>query len=569
MANLKRQFNEARQLHQQGRLAEAERLYRKIHRLAPRNADVLSALGAVLLHQNAPDAALEPLAKAATLRPKDAGAQAALGHVHLLRRQFDEAHQAFEKSLALDATDGGSWFALGFALAQSGQPRQAESAYRRALEIDPTSLDALNNLAGVLQTQGRAKEAAVLYHQALASAPNQTEVRANLALVLEMTNALAESEAEARRVLSEQPAHPGMRLLIAQLAFRAGNIDGAVQTATMLVENGAPSTLTAEAWHLIGQARDRLGQFDQAFAAFTSGNDLMARSASSVDADAMRYRRYVAAYGALGTPKVGAPRARDTGRRVAFFVGFPRSGTTLMEDILGAHPAIVTTGEHSPLEAARAALHAHAPGLRFPADLNTAPATLLDSAVDAYWQTASAEFGVTDKGVLFLDKLPLNIVEIGLIERLFPNAPILVALRDPRDVCLSCFTQHFSLNDAMANFLTLDDTARLYAAVMALWRDARAARANPWLEYRYEDLVADPDAVLRSVFAFLDLPWDAGLLERRLKPTDRYVATPSRDAVARPISNQAVGRWRHYRAHLATANTALAPFLTAFGYPLD
>jgi len=567
MANLKRQFNQARQLHQQGRLADAERLYRKIHRQVPRNAEVLSALGTVLLHQNAPEAALEPLSKAAKLRPKDAGAQAALGHVHLLRQRFDEARHAFELSLALDATDGDSWFALGFALAQSGQTHQAESAYRRALAINPASLDALNNLAGVLQTQGRAKEAAILYREALKLAPDLIEIRANLAQVLEMTNTLDESNAEARRVLSEQPGHSGMQLLIAQLAFRAGNYDTALRAATTLAENGAPATLTAEAWHLIGQARDRLEQYDQAFTAFTNGNDLMARTATLVDAT--RYHRYVATHHARGAPQTAVPPLRDTGRRIAFFVGFPRSGTTLMEDILGAHPAVVTTGEHSPLEAARAALHAHAPALHFPADLNSAPAEVLEAAVDAYWDAAKAEFGVTADGPLFLDKLPLNIVETGLIARLFPTAPILVALRDPRDVCLSCFTQHFSLNDAMANFLTLDDTASLYAAVMALWCDARQGLANPWLEYRYEDLVADPDTVLRSVFAFLGLTWDADLLERRLAPAERYVATPSRDAVARPISTGAVGRWRHYRSRLASAEMALMPYIKAFGYPLD
>ena len=357
-----------------------------------------------------------------------------------------------------------------------------------------------------------------------------------------------------------------MRLLLAQLALRAGDYDGAGRAAKALLDSGAPPKLAAEAWHLLGQTRDRQAQFDLAFSAFTKGNDLMAQSAAGTEIEAARYRRYVAAYLALGRADVAAPRARESGRRIAFFVGFPRSGTSLMEDILGAHPAVMTTGEHSPLEAARAVILAHQPGADFPAALGHASASQLDSAVEAYWQAASAGFDGIDNTVLFVDKLPLNIVEVGLIERLFPTAPILVALRDPRDVCLSCFMQHFSLNDAMANFLTLGDTTGLYAAVMGLWRCSRGQISNPWLEYRYEDLVANPQAVLKSVFAFLGLAWDADLLERRLKPSARYIATPSRDAVARPISAGAVGRWRHYQSQLVRANADLAPFVAEFDY---
>ena len=168
-----------------------------------------------------------------------------------------------------------------------------------------------------------------------------------------------------------------------------------------------------------------------------------------------------------------------------------------------------------------------------------------------------------------VDKLPLNLVDAGLISLLFPDARIIVALRDPRDAVLSCFMQDFRLNDAMAAFLGRASTAGLYHAVMSLWLHYRTVLALPWMEYRYEDLVADFEGTVRDLLSFVGEPWDPVVLRYREAIPGRAISTPSYAAVTSPIHGQAVERWRRYADWLAPEAAVLAPYVAAFGYPQD
>ena len=168
-----------------------------------------------------------------------------------------------------------------------------------------------------------------------------------------------------------------------------------------------------------------------------------------------------------------------------------------------------------------------------------------------------------------MDKLPLNIVDLGLANALFPQARVLVALRDPRDVCLSCFMQYFLLNDAMVNFLDLGQTARTYRAVMALWLHYRECLTLPYLEYRYEDLIEDFDGVVRQVLDFIGAGWHDDVALYREKALGEAINTPSYRNVTDALYRRSVGRWRAYREQLAPVLDELKPFAARFGYPED
>jgi hypothetical protein len=182
-----------------------------------------------------------------------------------------------------------------------------------------------------------------------------------------------------------------------------------------------------------------------------------------------------------------------------------------------------------------------------------------------FWDFAGKIEGMADAGRL-VEKLPLNIIELGLAARLFPGAPIIVALRDPRDVVLSCFMQEFHLNDAMAHFTTLEGAARLYALVMDLWFQCRTAPELNWMEYKYEDLVTAPEATTRKVFDFIGENWIDDVLDYRGRRSGRPIDTPSREALNEPIYTRAVGRWRAWEHHLAPVLPILAPYVSALGY---
>jgi hypothetical protein len=186
-----------------------------------------------------------------------------------------------------------------------------------------------------------------------------------------------------------------------------------------------------------------------------------------------------------------------------------------------------------------------------------------------YWRHACGFLNVTQPphDRVVLDKMPLLLTNLPFVTRLFPDAKILVALRDPRDVCLSCLRQRFGYvrNVAMSFFLDLHDTATLYSHVMNAWLTKRDAYPNPVLEIRYEDTVADFEARIRAMLDFLGLEFDEAVLSFHER-TDRIHNTPSFHAVSKRVSTGAVGRWRNYEAHLEPILPALAPFLSGFGY---
>jgi hypothetical protein len=183
-----------------------------------------------------------------------------------------------------------------------------------------------------------------------------------------------------------------------------------------------------------------------------------------------------------------------------------------------------------------------------------------------YWRRV-AETGANVAGKVALDKLPLNTMKLPLIARLFPEAKILFALRDPRDVVLSCFRQRFRMNASMYEFLTLDGAARFYDGVMRLAGLYRAKLDLDVHEHRYEDLIEDFDGQTRAICGFLGLPWRAEMREFAATLEDRSTATPSSIQVARGLYREGVGQWRRFREDLEPVLPILAPWAERFGYP--
>jgi hypothetical protein len=165
-----------------------------------------------------------------------------------------------------------------------------------------------------------------------------------------------------------------------------------------------------------------------------------------------------------------------------------------------------------------------------------------------------------------VDKLPLNIVHLGLAKSLFPQAKIVVALRDPRDACVSCFMQKFRINDAMANFLDLHTTGLTYQAVMGLWLHYRSYLGDSWLEYRYESLVENFDETVTEVLDFIGVGWHEDIAHYRQAAKKRVITTPSYRDVTGPVNSRALDRWRRYEQELAPILPLLEPFVDVFGY---
>jgi len=329
----------------------------------------------------------------------------------------------------------------------------------------------------------------------------------------------------------------------------------------------APAQARRQALYLSGLLLDKAGQVDQAFAAFAAGNNAMRSSRSDAAELAERYHRRISDYRThLSDPPALPPPEAPLPFQLVFFCGFPRSGTTLMEQILEAHPETMTTGEDSPLQRLYETLPAPPPGQSIDAaHLAGLTAQARDNLRNRFIEIVGDRIGDI-AGKTLIDKLPLNLIELGAIARLFPDSRVLVALRDPRDCVLSGFMQPFRLNDAMACFLDLPKVAETYAMVMDLYAEQKQTSGLPIAEYRYEDLIDDFDGTVRRVIDFAGLDWHDDVANYRDRLAGRYIATPSYIAVTKGLNRQAIGRWRRYEAQMQPILPILAPYAARFGY---
>jgi sulfotransferase family protein len=248
-----------------------------------------------------------------------------------------------------------------------------------------------------------------------------------------------------------------------------------------------------------------------------------------------------------------------------FILGFPRSGTTLLAEILASHPAAVLLDEKPVLRDAIAEFSVQPGGL---ARLAAAGPDEIAHWRGLYWQRVE-EAGIHASGKTLIDKVPINTLHLPLIARLFPQARIVFALRDPRDVVFSCFRRMFALNMFLYEFLSLPGTAAFYDATMALARIYRARLPLALLELRNEDLIADFDLQARRLCAFAGLPWDDAMTDFARRKDRRAIANPGAAQIARGLSGESQAQWRRYAGAMEPVLPLLGPWVRRFGYAPD
>jgi tetratricopeptide (TPR) repeat protein len=391
-----------------------------------------------------------------------------------------------------------------------------------------------------------------------------------MADICEMTNRLAEAQQYLQQGERLAPDHPLSHRLAATLLRRQGRVDEALARleAAPLPEN---NPLLAESIHFeLGRLYERRQDSASAYAHYQQGNRLLSERPEAAGTDKHAYLNMIQTIRQTFTPEWlttwSAPlEAIDTATPdPIFLVGFPRSGTTLLDQILSSHASLQVIEEQPLIADIRRELASTPAGYL---------ATLADMNPDRIQQLRhhyldnAARYLEPEKNGPFVDKLPLNIVHLGLIIRLFPNARIILALRHPCDVCLSCFMQAFAPNDAMANFYTLEDAARLYAEVMGLWHHYASLLALNYHPIKYEDIVADFEGETRRLLDFLGLEWDPRVLEYNKNARQRkHINTPSYNQVTEEIYTRARYRWQRYENQLRPVMPLLAPFIDHFNY---
>jgi tetratricopeptide (TPR) repeat protein len=571
-------FNLARGHCQTGQFAEAVVAYRQILAIEPNLAEACFELARVLARQGELDLAQTQYERAVALRPDFTPAHHGLAELFRVQDKFDEALLRYERVAALIPTSAEAQNNVANILAAMGRHDAAALRYVQALTLKPDFAEAHNNLGNVLKAQERLDAARVQYERALALKPDYVEAHSNLANVLKEQGRFNESVEHLRAALALKPnyaeAHNNLGAVLKDLgefaesavhydralALNPNYIDAHVGRAMMKTfrpddpELAALEALAAnpripqkKLMHIhfaLGKALEDAGQYDRAFEQWLAGNALKRREVNHDEAGEtqtfLRVREVIDSKLLESLATAGDPSPVPI-----FIVGMPRSGSTLIEQILASHPLVHGAGELPQLASiAHNVVDVRRQPIPYPEYLAQPHAEGLRQLGRAYLINAPA---LPAGKTRMTDKMPGNYRYIGLIRLILPNAKIIHVERDPVDTCLSCFSRIFTSGQTFSYDLSeLGRAYRRYHELMAHWRSVLPA--GGLLDVRYEDVVDNLEEQVRRMLKYCGLPWDERCLS--FHKTDRPVVTASNVQVRQPLYRSSVERWRRYEAHL-------------------
>jgi tetratricopeptide (TPR) repeat protein len=393
-----------------------------------------------------------------------------------------------------------------------------------------------------------------------------------LAVLYERRHRLKEAYSLIEKCLAAEPDYLEAELFKGRLLRRLK--DPAAETLFHKLANDpeADPLVRAQAWTEIAQKLDQETDYDGAMAALLKCKEFVRADEAPVLKESEALQRHLRGLAESLTP-AHFQRWTQAGqafplRKVAVLSSFPRSGTTLIEQVLDSHPGLVSSDEREAFGRDIFPALWRSPQTPLPTAeaLDQAPAERLAGQRERYLAYMAAALNEPIGERVHLDKNPTMTLLLPGFLRLFPEGRLLIALRDPRDVVISCFTQYLPLNPNSVCFLTLERAAQRYAHDMGVWLKLRQTICAPWLEIKYEDCVRNLEHEARRALAFLDLPWDPQVLQYRQRLQSKAVSSPTYEAVSKPLYTSAIGRWKNYQKYLEPCLPILQPFVKAFGY---
>ena len=523
-------------LHALGRLDEAAGHFALAAELRPDFAVAHNNLGSVLLARGEAAAAARAFERAVALAPNSADLQYNLGNALGVLGDAEPAIERLRRAIRLNPRHLGALVNLGAALVALGRPAEAVEVLRRALALKPDHVGANGNLGVALQALGESEAARSAFGKVVAAQPDNAAGLANLGNVLLELGELVSAERCLARATILAPRQPAYWRALGQLRrFAADGPELAALQALAAAPEGLDGDQRADLHFALAKALDESGRMEESFDHLLDANRLVRAQLAYDEAAAL------AELAAIAAAPVAPGDGGGAGAEIVLVFGMPRSGTSLVEQILASHPAVVGAGELPDLDRAAAAAG-------FPASANP---DALDRLGRAYLARLR---GLAPKAARIVDKTPANFRFAGLIAQVLPEARMIHVRRRPLDTCLSCFATRFAAGQAFTYDLAeLGRFWRAYAELMDHWR--RVLPAGRMIEVDYESLVAEPEGQIRRMLAHCGLDWDAACLDfhRHRRP----VRTASAAQVRQPITTASVGRAEAYRARLAPLIAAL------------
>lgn len=556
----------------QSRFAEAEPVFDHLVQLQPEEAAFWMNLAAARRGSGRLEEALQAFARAAALGERSGNFHYLLGLTHFERSDLESAKAVFAKGLAVAPEDAEMRLRYAQVCYEATYHDEALTALDPWPTAESTPLDVAAGVGNLLMNLGQTQRAETTLRAAAASRPADLNLVLTLVQYLERTNQVD----EAARRLAVLLADPRSELLGAELSMTRARVEQRQSHHELALEvliQSMPDFKQAHERHRVlfpmAQSLDALGRYEDAFEAIVKAHrsqveqvERTAPLAALRGPPQMKLAEFECSAADVATwDTAGAPPVEQS---PIFVVAFPRSGTTLLEVTLDAHPALKSMDEQPFIQNALEDITAL--GVHYPGELGRLRSDQLEEIRGAYWRRVARQVTLA-AGERLIDKNPLNILRLPVMRRLFPNAPIILAIRHPCDVVLSCYMQHFRAPDWALLCSSLPALVRGYRKTFDYWYRTVELVAPRVMEIRYEQMVEEFGSTVRRMSEFLGLPWDDALL----RPAEharakRYISTPSYAQVAEPVHRRAVGRWERYRRHLEPVLPELAPYLSRWHY---
>ena len=487
--------------------------------------------------------------------------------------RFDDALTSFEQAVRkypqnlVALVDASRAFGARFEI------NRAESLLDQIVKLGAHNPELMHLAGQSYRMIFRPDKAIRCFERVLAATRKIPDAQLELAVLYERRHRVDEAFSLIQDCLKTAPDYLEAELFKGRLLRRLKDAIGAENVFRKLSANGqAHPHVRAQAWTEIAQKLDQERDYDGAMQALLHCKEILKQDEASLRRESEALQRHLHTLAETLTPG-HFQRWAEAGKiflpqRVAALTSFPRSGTTLLEQVLDSHPGLVSSDEREAFgrDIFPAIWRSQITPLPTADALDSVPTERLAAQRERYLGYMAAALNEPIGDRVHLDKNPTMTLLLPGLLRLFPESKLLIALRDPRDVVISCFMQYLPLNTNSVCFLTLERTAKRYAHDLGVWLRLREIIAAPWLEVKYENCVINLEQEARRALAFLDLPWDSQVLRYRDRMQSKAVNSPTYEAVSKPLYTSAIGRWRNYRKYLDPCLEVLQPCIKAFGY---
>jgi len=560
----------------------AEKLLKKHLKKRPRDAEALEALARLLSSQHRLSEIASSLVSVAMTPNAPASIIVHACEAATARKEFEAARRIAIHGTAIHSDEATVWAHRGKAELATSDAPSAVTSLERAHQLDPDAIWILSLLADADISRGAFPIPEKHARHLLELEPDVATHHVRLGTALRFNDHLDDAEECFRQAIALDPSLQAAHAGLAETLESAGKSEEAIAQLDSVINSSSPSFAVVSAWariqlHLgnhgdaipamerylasqrggashqtsilmrLGRAYELSGRYDDAFRCWTQGN---AAHRGRWDPDGSH--QFVDAMIETMTKDriTSLPAASPAPFTPILVVGMYRSGTTLTEQILSAHPQIAPAGESPAMPTAiRLLAEEIGPIENFPHSLADATQDAVNKASKAYVEQIHSQV----KGDIIVDKLPMNYLNLGIASLLLPNAKVLHLVRDPLDTAISCYSQSFA--SRMAFTADLDHLGQAITQERRIMQHWDSAIPLPMLRVEYETLAKSPESTLRNIIEFLELPWDDAVLN--FHTSKRVAATPSMDQVRKPINTSAIGRAAHFDAYLEPLKSSM------------